>query len=106
MSQALWVIRLTQVLRKLVLPHESNTQGGSMGSVLVRPRSHQLRCHASLAPPHGGEIDGQCRETRRDSLYSSCPFAIWPRRRNVLGNLPSPHSLNEAKSLNHGPSGT
>lgn len=43
--------------------------------------------------------------TRRIA-QSCCPLATWPGRRNVLGSLPSPQSLNEPKSLYHGPSGT
>ena len=44
--------RLTAASSQLIFPHEFNSQGGSVGGGLVRPRSSQLRGHAPLAS-HG-----------------------------------------------------
>src|ERR1700733_3053227 len=44
--------RLPPPSSQLIFPHESNSQGGSLGSGLVPPRSPQLRGHAPLAS-HG-----------------------------------------------------
>lgn len=45
--------RLTAPSSRLVLSHESNTQGGSLGGSLVCFGSPQLRCHAPLASSLG-----------------------------------------------------
>jgi len=59
--------RLTHPSPPLILPHESNTQGGSLGRILVRSGSSQLRCDASLASH--GEIDSHRFHSRVVGLW-------------------------------------
>src|SRR5258708_3102201 len=45
------------------------------------------------------------RDLAGEIHHNSVPLATCPRSRKVFGYLPAPHSLNEPKSLNRGPSG-
>jgi hypothetical protein len=67
--KAAHIIFLTRMRGGLILLHESNTQGGSLGGVLVCAGSPQLCGYASLASPCGvlttvssslGDDCGQC----------------------------------------------
>jgi hypothetical protein len=97
--------RLTAPSSQLIFPHESNSQGGSLGSGLVRPRSSQLRGDAPLAS-HGAidkhrflgqlmrlwttrlDVTGQaCAQLGRRSWWSG----YGPFQDSVPPVLPTPH---------------
>jgi hypothetical protein len=97
--------RLTAPSSQLIFPHESNSQGGSLGSGLVRPRSPQLRGDAPLAS-HGAidkppfrwsayaAVDNKVRG-HRTSLRSdgTAELVVWvpSLRDSVPPVLPTPH---------------
>jgi hypothetical protein len=100
-NKLMWSVLTTLVIRVLRLaprrPRRSDIWHSGFEIAECRsPAPRELR-RRSIQTTGGGTPGRQS--------YSRFPLAGWPASRKAFGNLPSPHILNEPKSLYHAPSG-
>src|SRR5437588_2787118 len=116
-------IRAPQISRERMsrpsssVPHQCCAEGvykrfgrsmcaGSCGAIQGAKIAEKTKIDTNTTPTAASGLWRATRGSemaRVDIAYSFSPVAGWPTSKNVLGYLPSPHSLKEPKSLYHDP---